>query len=135
MSTSTLAGSRGSEAVTQGIRVTVAPTYLADQSNPQQARWVFGYRVRIANESEEPATLLSRRWWIVDADGEGHQVRGNGVVGQQPTILPGEVHEYSSFCPIDTPWGTMEGEYLMRRNSGDQFRVRIARFYLVGPQA
>ncbi len=135
MVTSAKAASRGSDAVTQGIRVEVRPAFLRDQSDESSGRWVFAYHVRIANESEETATLISRRWWIVDADGEGHEVRGSGVVGQQPRIAPGATHEYSSFCPLPTPWGTMEGEYLMRRESGDEFRVRIARFYLVAPSA
>lgn len=135
MVTSAKAASRGSDAVTQGFRVEVRPSFLRDQSDESAGRWVFAYHVRIANQSEEPATLVSRRWWIVDADGEGHEVRGSGVVGQQPRIAPGATHEYSSFCPLPTPWGTMEGEYLMRRESGDEFRVRIARFYLVAPGA
>lgn len=82
MVTGARAVSRGSEAVTQGFRVEATPSFLRDQSDESAGRWVFAYHIRIANEGEDAATLVSRRWWIVDADGEGHEVRGLGVVGQ-----------------------------------------------------
>lgn len=126
---------RGSEALTSGVRVAVSPLYLPRESNPREGRWVFAYAIRIANEGDEPARLLLRRWWIVDADGQGREVAGEGVVGLQPLIAPGEHHEYTSFCPLPTPWGTMEGAYTMERPDGTRFEATIARFYLVAPGA
>jgi ApaG protein len=123
--------SMGSVTLTEGIRIAVAPFYLAEQSEP--GRCVFGYRIRITNDSERRVRLLSRHWVIVDADGERHEVRGEGVVGRQPTLAPGESHSYSSFCPLPTPWGTMEGEYTMTTDDGKLFQVAIGRFYLAAP--
>jgi len=121
----------GSETVTQGIRVTVRPFYLPDHSDPDQTRFVFGYRIHIVNDGLQPAKLLSRHWRIVDADGVGHDVEGEGVVGRQPDLEPGESFEYSSWCPLKTPWGTMEGAYRMLRPDGQSFDAAVRRFYLV----
>lgn len=123
----------GSEAVTQGIRVTVRPQYMARESNPGDAQFVFAYHVTIRNESEDTVTLKSRHWVIVNADGERHDVHGEGVVGHTPTLAPGESFEYASYCPLTTAWGTMEGEYLLERGSGQPLSVAIGRFYLVSP--
>jgi ApaG protein len=90
--------------------------------------------VKITNEGEAPIRLISRYWLIVDAQGRSHEVRGEGVVGQQPRIMPGESHEYSSYCPLPTMWGTMEGRYQMRRDDGTTFDATVARFYLVAPR-
>ncbi|TVQ59997.1 MAG: Co2+/Mg2+ efflux protein ApaG [Phycisphaerales bacterium] len=125
--------SRGSEAITRGVRVSVTPSYRQDRSDPGAGRFIFSYRVRIANEGEAPVSLLARRWVIVDADGERHEVEGEGVVGLQPQIQPGAAHEYESFCPLQTAWGTMEGSYLMRTADGEEFHAEIARFYLAAP--
>jgi len=121
----------GSDRLTRGIRVTVRPSYLPDLSNPEESQFVFGYRIRIANESDEPVQLLSRRWTVVDADGGRNEVVGDGVVGQQPHLDPGETFEYSNWCPLNTPWGTMEGCYVMARADGETFEAAIDRFYLV----
>lgn len=136
---------RGSEATTQGVRVRVAPVYLPDQSDAEAGRFVFGYRIRITNLSEHTVKLLSRTWRIVDADGEENVVRGEGVVGEQPVLHAGETFEYSSMCPLETSWGTMEGAYRFRRApspeaggttpQGDEFDVRVARFIFVAPTA
>lgn len=132
--------SRGSETATAGVRVVTSPFYLADRSDPDAKRWVFGYRITITNERENgsaPVQLLSRRWLIVDAEGERHVVEGEGVIGRQPTLAPGESHEYSSFCPLHTAWGTMEGSYRFRvagadgDESGEEFDAAIGRFFLV----
>lgn len=138
--------SHGSEALTRGVRVQVTPSFLADRSDPRgersrsgdtsSGRFVFGYRIRITNESQAPVQLLSRHWIIVDADGERSEVKGDGVVGQQPVLAPGQSFEYSSICPLATPWGTMEGSYRFREalgpgNHGEEFSVAIARFFLV----
>lgn len=125
--------SRGSDLCTRGIRVQVAPSFVHEQSDPSQNRFVFAYRVRITNETPGWVQLLGREWRIVDADGELNVVRGEGVVGQQPVITPGQTFEYSSFCPLTTPWGTMEGTYSMQSEDGGQLTIPIARFYLVAP--
>lgn len=132
----------GSEVVTPftpgadgGVRVNVKPEFLPEHSDPSAARWVFGYRVRITNEGPQPVTLLRRHWIIVDGDGDRHDVEGDGVVGHQPRLEPGEVFEYASYCPLETRWGTMEGEFHMVPNGGESFAARVARFYLVAPEA
>ena len=121
----------GSVTITQGIRVAVAPSYLAEQSEPDEGRYFFGYRIRITNESTERVQLMRREWTIIDGDGERAEVEGEGVVGQQPILEPGQSYVYSSFCPLGTPWGTMEGWYIFRDHAGEEFRVRIGRFFLV----
>jgi ApaG protein len=128
----------GSEAVTRGIRVRVIPHFEPDQSGEgeswQGRRYVFSYRIHISNEGWLRARLISRHWIIVDADGERHEVRGEGVVGHQPNIEPGQFFEYSSYCPLATPWGTMEGSYQFEDELGARFDAAIARFYLVAPE-
>lgn len=121
----------GSEAVTEGIRVRVRPAYAAAHSDPGARRWVFAYRVRVSNEGTSAATLVGRRWRIVDAEGREREVEGEGVIGEQPRIEPGASHVYSSYCPLETSWGSMEGWYVMRRDDGTFFRAAIARFLLV----
>ena len=133
----------GSDALTEGVRVVVAPSYLADRSEPKSSergrgagRYVFSYRIRISNESNVAIQLLSRHWIIVDGNGERSEVKGDGVVGQQPVLAPGQSFEYSSYCPLATSWGTMEGTYQFERISaelegGAKFEARVARFFLV----
>jgi len=116
------------------IEVNAAPFFIAAQSAPDKGRYVFGYRITITNRGERTAKLLSRHWIVVDADANRHVVRGEGVVGRQPELEPGGVFTYSSFCPIPTRWGTMEGFYLMQRDDGELFEVSIPRFFLVGPE-
>lgn len=128
------AASVGSEAVTHEFRVTVQPRYLPDDSEPDNGRYLFAYTVRITNESSAPGQLLSRHWIIVDADGQREDIEGDGVVGRMPLIMPGQTYEYSSFCPLPTPWGTMEGSYRMLRDDGEPFTIGIARFYLVASE-
>lgn len=132
----------GSEAVTTfegggagGVRVRVRPEYLPEHSDPAASRYVFGYRVRVTNESAEPVTLISRHWMIVDGDGDRHEVQGDGVVGRQPRLEPGEAFDYASFCPLETRWGTMEGVYHMRCDNGAMFDATVARFFLVAPES
>lgn len=123
----------GSVSLDHGIRVGVAPWFIDEHSDPSERRYVFGYRITISNEGDRPAKLLSRRWTIVDATGQREEVSGDGVVGQQPELAPGQSFEYASFCPLPTPWGTMEGAYTMQCDDGTRFEVNIARFYLVAP--
>jgi ApaG protein len=97
-------------------------------------RYVFAYKIRISNEGASRAQLLERHWAIVDADGEHHEVRGEGVVGHQPDLAPGQAFEYSSYCPLTTPWGTMEGEYVMEGEDGERFEIGVGRFFLVAAE-
>lgn len=125
-----------SDCVTEGIRVIARPVYLADHSdpeheNPRARRFAFGYTIIIRNEGEAPARLMRRHWVIVDANGERQDVEGQGVIGEQPRLEPGDEFEYTSWAPIHTAWGTMEGEYTMRRDDGSSFEAVIGRFYLV----
>lgn len=124
-------GHRGSAATTRGITVTVRPTYVPERSRP--GIWFFAYRIRIANGSQQRVRLQSRHWIITDADGHVEQVRGPGVVGEHPVLNPGEHYDYTSFCPLATPFGTMEGSYQMIDDAGETFDVRIARFELAPP--
>lgn len=121
----------GSECVTRGVRVRVSPVYMPDHSQPNNNKFVFGYRIRITNESDVRVKLLSRHWIIVDGDGERREVKGDGVVNQQPDLAPGAFFEYSSYCPLEHPWGTMEGSYQMIDHLGERLDVRIGRFFLV----
>lgn len=123
--------SRGSQAETRGVRVVVHPEFIPEQSDPKARQFLFSYRIRITNANPAPAKLLSRHWVIVDAHGEREEVRGPGVVGQQPRLDPGQTFEYSSFCQLRTAWGTMEGDYQFQRDDGSIFDVAVARFYLV----
>lgn len=123
----------GSERTTAGIRIEVSPCFVPEQTHVPSGQYVFAYHIRITNEGDQTTTLLSRRWSIVDADGDVREVRGEGVVGHQPRLEPGEAFEYASFCTIRTRWGTMEGEYQMHRDDGSVFKAQIERFYLVTP--
>jgi ApaG protein len=115
---------------THGVRVTVRPRFLADQSLPTAGRFVFAYLVRIENVGARAVQLLSRRWLIHDDVGEDLEVAGDGVVGEQPSLPPGTVHEYSSFCVLKSPSGYMEGHYTFVRDDGSRFRAQIPRFTL-----
>jgi ApaG protein len=124
-----------SSATTQGIEVTVRSLYLSDQSSPKTERYAFAYHVRIANHGELPAQLKSRHWIIVDGNGTTQEVRGEGVVGEQPYLAPGEEYEYTSGCILKTPHGEMHGTYQMVREDGLQFDAEIAPFVLAQPHA
>jgi ApaG protein len=122
-----------SEAVTRGVRVDVESTYHEERSNPAAEEWFFSYRIRIANEGGETVRLLTRHWVITDSTGRVQEVRGPGVVGQQPRLAPGESFEYTSFCPLKTSFGTMQGSYQMITDSGETFDAEIAPFALGQP--
>lgn len=124
-----------SEAVTEAIRVQVTPQYVEEQSSPEDGRFVFAYSVRIVNEGEVPVQLRSRHWIITDGHGRMEQVRGAGVVGEQPTLDPGGEYTYTSGCILGTPMGTMHGSYQMHREDGTMFDAEIAPFLLSAPQA
>jgi ApaG protein len=114
----------------EGIRVSAHPFYLPEQSDPEEERYVFSYHVRIENVGEEPAQLLWRHWYIHDPVGGNSEIEGEGVVGEQPTLDPGAVHEYQSFCVLQAPRGHMEGFYEFRRPDGSTFHAPIPRFLL-----
>lgn len=115
------------------IRVEATSWYMADQSNPEERRFVFSYTISIYNDGSQPAKLLTRHWLITDADGKVQEVFGDGVIGKQPVIQPGERHTYSSGTLIETPVGTMEGRYGMVSPSGDHFDIPIPIFRLAMP--
>jgi len=116
--------------LSNGIRVSVKPSYLKAQSDPASQHYVFAYAVRIENVASQAARLLSRRWLIHDDIGEDTEVTGDGVVGEQPTVLPGHVHEYQSFCVLKSGEGFMEGQYYFLRADGTMFAAEIPRFVL-----
>ena len=116
--------------MTDGIRVSVRPAYLPEQSIPEQLQFVFAYFVRIENVGSQSAQLLSRRWRIHDSVGEDTEVAGDGVVGEQPLLIPGGVHEYQSFCVLKSASGFMEGEYRFVRADSTRFDAAIPRFAL-----
>jgi ApaG protein len=120
---------------TRSIRVSVEPFYVSDQSEPDRARWVFGYRVRIENEGRETVQLLTRHWQITDGRGRVVEVRGEGVVGEQPLLEPGEAFQYTSGTPLPTPTGIMAGSYQMVTDHGERFDVTIPPFSLDAPGA
>jgi ApaG protein len=121
-------------AITRGIRITVRSFYLEDQSKPEEGRFVWAYRVRIANEGSETVQLLRRTWNVVDARGRTQRIGGDGVIGQQPTILPGQTFEYTSGTPLETPSGFMKGAYhMVVTSSGENFDVEIPAFSLDSP--
>lgn len=124
-----------SEAVTQGIRVHVEAQYDPTRSMPHLSRWFFLYTVRITNEGSVTAQLISRHWIITDATGHVEEVRGPGVVGEQPVLAPGQSFEYTSGCPLSTPFGTMRGTYQMVTADGRRFDAEIAPFTLSEPHA
>ena len=121
--------------MTQGIEVEVHGDYRPDRSSPVEGRYLFTYSVRITNGGSGAARLLSRHWIITDANGEREEVQGDGVVGQQPHLRPGQEYEYTSFCVLKTPHGSMRGSYRMVRDDGATFEARIAPFALVVPGA
>jgi ApaG protein len=117
-------------AVTRQIEVSVEPFYLPDRSAPEESRYFWAYRVTIDNQSAELVQLLSRYWHITDGVGRIEEVRGPGVVGEQPELGPGDSYQYTSGCPLSTPSGIMVGHYTMRNESGETFDIDIPAFSL-----
>jgi ApaG protein len=126
---------KASNAVTEGIRVSVEAVYVPEQSSPKARRYVFTYTVKIANEGASGAQLRSRHWIITDGDGKVEEVRGPGVVGQQPFLKPGDRFEYTSRSVLQTPRGQMHGTYQMHRADGSTFDAAIAPFVLALPHS
>jgi len=124
-----------SDTTTRGIRVQAQSFYDEERSSPSENYYFFAYKVTISNEGGESAQLVSREWIITDGNGETQRVQGPGVVGEQPVLAPGEAFEYTSFCPLPTPVGSMHGAYLMVLTTGERFAAEIAPFSLSVPHA
>lgn len=120
-------------ATTRDVVVRVAVSFLPEQSEPAKGRWFWSYHIRIENNGETAVQLLNRHWMITDGRGERHDVRGEGVVGEQPVIEAGCSYDYVSGCPLQTPTGAMEGSYQMAAEDGTSFDAAIPRFPLIGP--
>lgn len=121
------------EKTTQGIRIAVQPKFLENQSRPDESHFVWAYTITIENHSRDTVTLRTRYWKITDAFGRIQEVRGEGVVGEQPTLRPGESFEYTSGCPLQTPSGVMAGSYQMQLSDGTFFNTEIPAFSLDSP--
>lgn len=121
------------EAETDGVVVRVRPSFLAGQSDPDEGRWVWAYQVEIVNLTAGPVQVLARRWTITDSLGRVEEVRGPGVVGEQPVIAPGDSYSYASGCPLGTPSGAMVGAYMLADDRGRSFEVAIPAFSLDVP--
>lgn len=120
--------------ITDGVKISVETIYQPEYSNPANEHFMFAYRVNIENLTENTVQLLNRRWLIFDSNGTKREVEGEGVVGQQPVIEPGDNHEYVSGCNLKTDMGSMKGSYEMERIvDGLRFRVNIPEFYLIAP--
>ena len=124
-----------SDVTTRGIRVEVESFHIPERSRPDQDYYFFAYQVTISNLGSETAQLLSRRWIITDAEGRSETVQGPGVVGEQPLLKPGDSFQYTSFCPLNTPVGSMHGGYLMVTQDEEEFEARIDPFTLAVPTA
>src|SRR5271156_3842170 len=118
---------------TRGIAVSVEPTYLETRSSPESSQYLWAYRVIIENQGLETVQLLSRHWMITNARGDLNEVKGPGVVGEQPILKPGESYQYTSGAPLDTSWGLMGGSYQMESGSGERFDIEIPTFSLDSP--
>ncbi len=121
--------------VTNNVAIEVTTQYFSEHSQPEEGRYIFGYKIRISNLGLKTVQLVSRRWLITDAKGETEEVEGPGVVGQQPHIAPGSSFEYESFCPLPTKTGSMQGSYQMLTDSGEKFETEIPQFFLVEPSS
>ena len=121
------------EATTRGLTVRVSVSFLPEQSDPHKGRWFWSYHIRLENHGEQAVQLVSRHWLITDGRGNRHEVKGEGVVGEQPLIGPGGSYDYVSGCPLNTPSGAMQGSYHMIAADGVSFDADIPRFPLLAP--
>ena len=118
---------------TRGVTVRVSVSFLPEQSEPAAGRWFWAYHIRVENDGPMTVQLMRRRWTIIDGEGDRHRIEGDGVVGEQPVIVPGASFDYVSGCPLQTPTGAMVGSYEMVAEDGSAFSIAIPRFPLVGP--
>lgn len=119
-----------SETVTEGIRIEAVAQYIEAESKPEHGQFVYVYKIKITNESDKWAKLKSRYWLIINSDGDEKEVNGPGVVGYYPALENGQNFEYTSWSPLDSEWGTMEGYFVFERKDGSTFQAKINRFYL-----
>jgi ApaG protein len=120
-------------AMTDGVTVRVAVNFLPEQSRIEAGKWFWVYHIRLENDGPQAVQLLTRHWRITDGRGIVNHVEGEGVVGEQPVLLPGQSHDYVSGCPLTTPHGSMEGHYTFRREDGSLFEAAIPYFPLAAP--
>jgi ApaG protein len=125
----------GSETTTRGIRIHIRSEYVPERSSPRDSSYLFQYHVRISNVGSDTAQLISREWIITTAEGEVERVKGPGVVGEQPVLHPGQSFEYTSYCPLKTAVGSMQGSYQMVTPEGERFDAMISPFTLAVPNA
>ena len=116
--------------MSDNLHISVQTQFLPEQSDPKESRYFYAYQITLENRGGAALQLISRHWVITDATGHVEEVRGPGVIGEQPVIAPGDAYRYTSFCPLPTDFGTMEGEYRMRRPDGSEFDAPIPRFIL-----
>ena len=124
-----------SDTTTEGIRIRVKPAFWDERTVPEKSQWAFSYTVTITNEGSRGATLRKRHWVITDGAGHVEEVRGDGVVGKQPHLEPGESFEYTSYAMLKTPFGSMHGTYFFERGDGAGFAAQIGEFALTQPNA
>lgn len=124
-----------SDTTTRGVRIVVRPRFVPEQSDPGAGQWLFAYHITIQNTGDKAVQLVSRHWVITNGEGQVEEVRGAGVVGQQPRLKPGEEFQYTSGCPLTTPVGTMHGEFnMVETDSGEKFDAKIQPFTLAVPK-
>lgn len=133
MSTVKVTAKVTAQAASSPFTVTPRSVYVSAQSNPEQSYFFFAYRIVIKNTSDAPAQLVSRHWVITDGTGSTEEVKGPGVIGQQPKIKPGQEFEYESACPLPTSTGSMKGTYQMRTDDGRTFDIEVPEFFLISP--
>ena len=124
-----------SDTITRGVRIRAVPSFVPEQSSPDEDRYLFAYHIHVENEGGESVRLISRHWVITDGEGDSTEVEGLGVVGEQPELAPGASFEYSSACPLPTPVGSMQGSFRMLSASGEEFDALIDAFTLAVPRA
>lgn len=122
-----------SDTTTRGIRIEVESEYIEERSDPRSNYFFFAYHITISNVGSETAQLISREWIITDSDGNVETVQGPGVIGETPRLQPGQKFEYTSFCPLTTSFGSMQGHYTMKTDSGELFDAEIGAFTLAVP--
>ncbi len=118
------------KSISNDFEVSVFPQYIPEQSSPEQSYYFFTYKIKLVNQGTKTAQLMTRHWIIVDGQRRVQEVKGDGVVGQQPVLKPGESFEYSSFCPLPTPTGNMRGSFQMEEESGGSFDIEVPVFFL-----
>jgi ApaG protein len=121
-------------ATTQDIQVEVAPAYVPERSDPEHNQYFYSYKIRITNRGEFSCRVIHRHWKIKDGNGKVYEVQGSGVIGEQPMLAPGESYEYTSFCPLHSPYGNMRGKYQMIDQFGNRFWIDVPVFFFRKPE-